>query len=362
MSPTSDQYGEHDETRLCPTCRMPISILAVRCRYCNDDVGRPRKEQETLTVKDLGGQSKASYTISGNVMDALESFRAEEITAQELERRRKEEASSSWFGHRAGGGTGSDPGFQLDPDMPELDASHQELVSSGQQSSSSQSLRAPEPAIPVNLRLAAAAVIGLVAGFILLGAMWIIFFARDTAPMQQGPISVNRAPRMLEQGAPVLEVLKEANRALRADASVENEGIVMDVRERLVQDVRGFLTAKPWMSADLSQASKMATQAALIDSSDTVKGLSKLVRGEVAAYSLVLSYVDAESQRATFTLQDPSHHNTDKVTVRTNEMVQGRFLIKHISPKNVRMIDTKVPYEGAERALHISLNGQITGA
>ena len=362
MSVTSDQYGDQDETRLCPTCRMPISILATRCRYCNDEVGRPRKEQETLTVKDLGGQTKASYTISGNVMDALESFRAEEITAQELERRQKEEASSSWFGHRAGGGMGSDPGFQSDPDMPELDASHQDLASIGGHSSSSQLSRAPESALPMNLRLVAGGVIGLVALFILLGTVWVVYFSGDTAPLQQGPVSVNRASQMLQQGAPILEVLKEANRAFRADDSGENESIVTDVRDQVVQNVQALLATKPWKSTDLSHASHMVTQAALIDSSDTIKKLSELVRGEVAAYSLVLSYVDAEGQRATFTLQDSSSHNTDKVTVRTNEMVQGRFLIKHISPKNVRMVDRKVPCEGEDRVLYISLNGQITGA
>jgi len=362
MSPTSDQYGDQDETRLCPTCRMPISILAVRCRYCNDDVGRPRKEQETLTVKDLGGQTKASYTISGNVMDALESFRAEEITAQELERRQKEEASASWFGQRAGGGTGSDPGFQSDPDMPVLDASHQDLASIGEQSSSSQVLRAPEPALPVNLRLAAVAVIGLVALFIALGTVWVVFFARDTAPIEVETIRVNRALQMLQQGKSAVAVLEEANRALRADPSDENEGIATDVRESMVQSVKELLTAKPWKFTDLSQASHMVTQAARVDSSDTIKELSDLVRGEVTAYHLVLSDVDAEGQRATFTLQDSSYHNADKVTVRINEMVQGRFLIKHISPKSVRMIDRKVPYGGEDRVLHISLNGQITGA
>ena len=41
-----------DPMRLCPECRMPISILANRCRYCGSIVGKPRKEVETLTVQE----------------------------------------------------------------------------------------------------------------------------------------------------------------------------------------------------------------------------------------------------------------------------------------------------------------------
>ena len=67
-----------DPMRLCYVCRMPISVLAIRCRYCGAEVGRPRKEQETYTIADLGGEKVGTYTVSGNVTDALESFMMEE--------------------------------------------------------------------------------------------------------------------------------------------------------------------------------------------------------------------------------------------------------------------------------------------
>ena len=81
---------EQDALRPCPICRTPISVLAVRCRHCGAEVGRPRKETETFTIRDLGGESETTYTVSGNVLDALEIFRAEELSAQRQQRRTRE--------------------------------------------------------------------------------------------------------------------------------------------------------------------------------------------------------------------------------------------------------------------------------
>jgi len=68
----------NDPMRLCPECRMPISVLANRCPHCGSIVGRPRKETEVLTVKDLGGESKAQHVVSGNVREAMEAFISEQ--------------------------------------------------------------------------------------------------------------------------------------------------------------------------------------------------------------------------------------------------------------------------------------------
>ena len=367
MPSAPDKREEQDDTRLCPVCRMPISILAVRCRHCGGEVGRPRKEQETLTVKDLGGQAKTSYTISGNVMDALEAFRAEELTSQELERREREESPSSWFGHQRAGEGGSDPNLESDSGLPELDASNQDLASiniagplDGHQKNAGQPMQRPDAAMPLKLRGAPGAVLGLLAGLIVLGAAWFFLVQKDTAPIARGPLTVNQTRQMIEQGAPMLQVLDEANRALRIDESEENERIAAEARERFVHEIVNLLAIKPWRSSDLDHASETTTRAAMIDSSSTIKDLLKLVSGEVAAYSLVLSDVDVVGQRATFTLHNPGYH-TDTETVRVNEMVQGRFLVKRISQKSVRVIDKKVPGHGAERVLLISLNGQTTG-
>ena len=69
-----------DKTRLCPHCRMPISVLATKCRFCGEEVGRPRDQSRSLTVDDLGGEGGSRYAPSSSVMEALESFRVEETT------------------------------------------------------------------------------------------------------------------------------------------------------------------------------------------------------------------------------------------------------------------------------------------
>ena len=70
-----------DKTRLCSSCRMEISVLATKCRYCGASVGRPRDEPRSLTIGDLGGEHFVHYAPSSSVMEALESFRAEETTS-----------------------------------------------------------------------------------------------------------------------------------------------------------------------------------------------------------------------------------------------------------------------------------------
>ena len=62
-------------------------------------MGRPRKEEHKLTLKDLGGEASTNYTVSGNVMDALEAFREEQISAQDYERKQRDTAR---FGHVRG--------------------------------------------------------------------------------------------------------------------------------------------------------------------------------------------------------------------------------------------------------------------
>ena len=83
MTVSGEGHSEgRDKTRLCPTCRSPISVLATKCKFCGDPVGRPRDENRKLTVDDLGGESASEFTRSEDVMEALEAYRREEYTPQ----------------------------------------------------------------------------------------------------------------------------------------------------------------------------------------------------------------------------------------------------------------------------------------
>ncbi|HPU97857.1 MAG TPA: hypothetical protein PLO53_07865, partial [Candidatus Hydrogenedentes bacterium] len=70
---------------------MPISVLANRCPHCGSIVGRPRKETEVLTVKDLGGESKAQHIVSGNLREAMEAFISEQQAANQAKMLEEEE-------------------------------------------------------------------------------------------------------------------------------------------------------------------------------------------------------------------------------------------------------------------------------
>src|SRR5690606_34714265 len=63
--------------RLCPTCRMEIRVLATKCRFCGENVGRPRDEVRALSIDDLGGETIRHYAPSSSVMEAIEAFRSE---------------------------------------------------------------------------------------------------------------------------------------------------------------------------------------------------------------------------------------------------------------------------------------------
>ena len=112
-----------DQTRLCPTCRMPISVLATRCRHCGQDVARAKKPAETYTVKDLGGDAPAQmYEAPGSVTQALEAFRAE-VSAKHEDKGKK-----GLFGR--GKKKKPEENHPEEKDLPELDETSLDLASS----------------------------------------------------------------------------------------------------------------------------------------------------------------------------------------------------------------------------------------
>ena len=76
--PDQTEPREPDKTRLCPSCRMQISVLATKCRFCGENVSRPRVEDRHFTIRDLGGENSRKYAASESMLSALESFRIEQ--------------------------------------------------------------------------------------------------------------------------------------------------------------------------------------------------------------------------------------------------------------------------------------------
>ncbi len=353
---------EQDALRPCPICRTPISVLAVRCRHCGAEVGRPRKEAETLTIRDLGGESETTYTVSGNVLDALEIFRAEELSAQEQQRRAREAGHSSWFRRRQPEEEIKDN--RSASNLPQLDAKHRDLAMLGAES---QSTSRPRPAPSARLEFVRRCLIG---GGVIIGLLVLYFvgdfaWKRVSAYMNRSGMSdefmyVNRALQWLEEGRPAIEALEEALEALKFNNTPENRRIADEVRERFVAEIEDLLTEYPWRRNSLDRASALVNRAAQKDSHKSIREMLDSVQAEVAAFKLVLMSVDAREGTATFRLHDPNFPLTEQ-TVREGDYVQDRFLVKRITASNVRLEDAKVQTPRGFRTVLARLRTPVVG-
>ncbi len=194
MSDSNVPERKKDNMRLCPTCRMEISVLATKCRYCGEEVGRPRDESRALSIADLGGETVQHYAPSSSVMEALEAFRSETDSEPEVE-----EAPSSGILSRLSKKQ-EPPKAQKKPagdGLPELDERSQALSSLAMPSSSSKY----QPTV-VRQQRSIPRMVGIFAG--LVAAMVCLFFAVQVfanrpAP-EIAPTVENPAVIMMERG------------------------------------------------------------------------------------------------------------------------------------------------------------------
>lgn len=364
---------EQDELRYCPVCRMPISVLAVRCRHCGETVGRPKKEAETFTAKDLGGESKETYTVSGEVMDALEAFRADVVSSQEAERRAREQrAHRSWLRHQKNAQEEPEDQHSSGSGLPELNAEHRALADFGLEEHASHSpargaAHGATGSPGGNLMQRLVLGLALLAGVVALCFVGVFGYTQvkaylDAQHTEEKVVYENRALEMLEAGKPLLAALEEANNALEAVRNPENEQIAEQVRNRLAAEVEADLNAIAWNPKMLQRASLLANQAAQIDSSWVIRDLLVRVEKEVAAYKLVLTEVGEGAESATFKLHDPNYAK-EVETVEVGDRVHERFLVKNIMPNLVILEDhAHCTSDGQCRKLYARHMGTVTAA
>lgn len=347
MAGPEKQMIEPEETRLCPVCRMPISVLATRCRHCGEEVARPRREEEVLTIKDLGGESRNTYTLSGDVMDALETFRAEEMSAQEIERR-KRETGSRWFLGR--NSTNPEEEHATPPPksiLPDLDEKHRDLAEIVLGSAPSvSSTPKPRQLQRADLQRKIYFAVGIVAGLVLLYLLIDVAGTRIREYLSQRDaeeeiVYVNRAMEMLEAGRPAIEAFEEALEALRFNQTEENQRIASEVRQRFCGEIEEVLTAVPWQRERLNQASSLMSRALRKDSSREIRDLFDRVNAEIDYFKFVFMQLDNDSGKALFKLNNPRFPE-DQQIVGVGDYLQERFLVKSISANMVRLEDTKV--------------------
>ncbi len=336
---------EKDPTRLCPTCRMPISTLAIRCRFCGAEVGRPRKEQETFTVKDLGGEEKSSYALSGNVTEALESFLMEERAQIEAKERERQEAANRSLFRRpkkpqdsvVTDGRGSSPG------LPELDAERRDLasVSSSTSQSKLKALQEPSPIEVMGKRLLIGA--ALVAGLVILyfGAeyAWAHMRAYMNPPVQETEVIYpNRAQEILAGTGNIVEALEEALTALRYNNTPENRDIAESMRRLFIEDVEARAFANPFDMTKLNSASSDIARIAQRDMDASVQQLAEIISREVADFKFILTRIDGEDDTAVFRLNNPFLDEREQI-VAPGDLLQDRFLVKRITSRMVELED-----------------------
>ena len=331
MSDEQNYENTQDQLRLCPTCRMPISVLATRCRHCGAEVARPRKKEASLTIRDLGGDQVNTYRPSGNVMEAIEAFRAE---VQNTESSPPDPMSTMG-----------------DASMPQLNEQSQAMLSAVLGDTF------PTP-MPTSSRRSSGSVVGglprgaVWAGLALVGLIVLVWGAQVAmSMMNQGQTVentvVNRAPEMMAMGGDPLEVLNAADEVLKQAHTDENLQIMKEARQYVIGEVNKLLMATPWEPSMLERASRISNQAVRIDPDDSLRALRERVLTDVNAYALQLD-VDSEKQTVTLDYRDPAIPDE---TGGINDLLAGRFLVKSISQHQVRLEDTQVQGPGGNRLL-----------
>ncbi|MBI2424437.1 MAG: hypothetical protein HYV27_16525 [Candidatus Hydrogenedentes bacterium] len=345
MSNTPD---DSEEFRLCPTCRMSISVWATKCRYCGESVGRPKKEESHFTIKDLGGQPQKVYTLSGNVTDALESFRVEEASVSQDEKSVQAERRKSFLRKMLDKDAKTSSGAQREePGLPELDEYHRSLTSSTFDRAVS-GRRRPQGEQPDILRRLFS-LGGIVAALVLLGLGGDYGWDKLSAYLESRNkveefVYENRARTMMEQGAPLIDILTETQTAYGYNQTEENAALLEEAQKGFIAEIKGLLAKNPYQKMDHDAASRLMSRAVGNQAGPELLELDKLVRSEMAYYAFTLKAISGDS--ATFDIKNPEFQNKD-LQVKAGDMIQDRFRVDRVTPNYVRLEDTKYP--GTER-------------
>lgn len=322
---------------------MTISVLATKCRFCGEEVGKPKDELRELTASDLGGETIFHRAASGSVMEALESYRVEQTQKSKQETARKAATNSSLFGRKK---KNSDSDIKSDPDLPELDARSQDLASIADEG---QSLR-ERSQVPKREQTIAQRLTPIVGGVVVLvlavfgGVKGIGWYHGYLAEKNKPPVVqwVNQAPKYLEAGANFdpLKALEFAVEALDHVDTPENRAISEQSLTALQHRINEYLDADPWSMASVRQASALATRAAFIYPNEATRRLQDEVKKEYDIYSSVLtSTLDGVSAAKSATFKLVSSSSTQTLTVEEDDLIADRFQVLRITRNKVVVKD-----------------------
>jgi len=344
----------NDPMRLCPECRMPISVLANRCPHCGSIVGRPRKETEVLTVKDLGGESRAQHIVSGNVREAMDAFISEQqamaqakMLEEEEDRKRglfRKKLQEEETEHKSG-----------DPILGDTPSPFRSTSMSKRRKSS------PISDLARRIFMAAGLLVALILSGLLVNMAVNAYRARHQPSGQPVVDYPNRAMELLNAGRTV-EAVEEATRALKFNDTAENRAVLEKVREVVLEQVESYLSKTPFSMADLNTASELISRIILLDGDPRVARVRDKVNRELDFHKFILVRLDENQKSATFKLNNPAMSQSEQ-TVTEGEYLQDRFLVKKIGPNFVRLEDSQVvSLAGTPRTLMARPMTQVAGS
>lgn len=358
------ESGPVEEMRLCPTCRMKVSVWATKCHYCGEEVGRPRKEELKLTLKDLGGESRTTYAPSGNVTGALESFRAEEASeAVAMQARRKK---AGILDRLLGRTPPPQPTRRPVPGQTDLDEYSRNLTESilGDMPGSS-SVSISRAQLPPAGRPALAEKFGTIALVVM--ALLVLYFGGNFVWAKASSFIearnrgdevnyVNRAREMLAGGAEPIEAFEESMTALGFNNTPENQQIAAEVRALVLKEVDDLMSANPWRKADQDKASAIIQRALKVDADPAVREKFESVSRELNLFKFVLKSIDESGKSATFRLNNSDFE--PEVTVEMADRLMDRFIVSRITSREVQLNDDHV----SGRRLTIGINEGVRSA
>ncbi|MDX9971779.1 MAG: hypothetical protein RBU21_02185 [FCB group bacterium] len=324
-------------------------MLATKCRFCGESVGRPKDEARSLTIEDLGGETVVHYAPSSNVMEALEAFRMEEGTNVTPEPKKK-----TLFGRKAAS-TDSQAPMKSDPGVMDLDERGKALASLMVPTrTAAPPSRSNDPTWMKKLAFLG----GFVAVVVILyfGGIQVSAAIRNWGAEENVKSAFhNPAPDMMKEGKPAIEVHKAAFAAVQKDDSPDNREILADARQQVADEIDDLLNAPTVALHSLRAASNLAAAAWQEDRSPEIQGLKAQVDAENSIFGMNLISVDTtvSPRTAVIQLSDKS-----RITVKPNDMIQDRLQVQTISDKYVRLIDTKRKTPtGVPRSVQVDTEG-----
>jgi len=317
---------------------MEISVLAVKCRFCGESVGRPRDETRSLTIDDLGGETIKHYAPSSSVMEAMEAFRSEtEFKSNPPEDVTAKRSVFGIGGKRKNKFDSNAPG--KDSGMPDLDERSQALASIVLPSSSSAPTYTRSTAQQPTWIKKVGVFAGLVAAIVILwigGGQVIAYMNRPTEILDRQ--FRNPAEAMLDKNRDPIATLEAAIEALRKEEHPENRAILEKARAQVVDLIHAAQYPDKWTEDDLSRASRLVNQAFSID--PALAKLKEEIDADSFAYRMVLRNVQGDT--ATFQLSARANGGSgSSVSVQRGDMVQDRFEVVDIRGNEVQLRDTQ---------------------